>query len=66
MSSNRLAFATLLLVFLVGCPGGNDDNPPKQHIWQDQVNALEKAKGVEQIILDSANRRRQEIDENTR
>lgn len=53
-----------IFVALVSC-GGNEPDVSKTsepHVWQDQVDALEKAKGVENMIMDSAAQQRQAIE----
>jgi hypothetical protein len=59
----------LLLPFLLigGCSSGEDTASPeqssKEHVFSDQTRALEKAKGVEQIIQSGADKQRQAIEE---
>lgn len=48
---------------LISCGGESDvSKTPEPHVWQDQVDALEKAKDVENMILDSAAQQRQAIE----
>jgi len=54
----------LLTSFLlvVGC----SDNKVEKHVWQEQTDTIEKAKGVEQLILDTTQQQKQDIDEQSR
>ncbi|MEJ2347065.1 MAG: hypothetical protein P8076_15175 [Gammaproteobacteria bacterium] len=53
-----------------GCSAGDDQasQPPPvdQTVFKDQMHALDKAKGVEQTLQDSAQRQRRQIDEQAR
>tara|TARA_R110002167_G_scaffold45323_4_gene136123 strand:- start:81 stop:296 length:216 start_codon:yes stop_codon:yes gene_type:complete len=65
---NRLqGLGATLLIFIGGCSGGEDTNvqaPPKQdQLFQVQADALEKAKGVEQMLQDAADKQRLMIEE---
>ena len=42
------------------------ENPGTEHFASDQKRALDKAKGVEQMLQDSADKRAQEIDNQTK
>ena len=61
------------LALVPGCSGGEPDaassarqsRVPDDHVFSDQVRALEKAEGVENMLLQGAERRRQAIDEQT-
>lgn len=59
----------LFMPFLLigGCSGGNDETTPdtssKDHIFEDQIQALEKAKEAEQVLQGGADIRRQAIEE---
>jgi len=62
-------FAAIFIVFL-SCTGcGNDSNPPPEQrvpahpLWQTQVDALQKAQGVEATVLKQAEERRREIEQ---
>ncbi len=54
-----LSIVPILLAF--GCSSGEDD-----HAWQDQVDALEKAKQVEKKVHDTFDQQRQVLEEQTR
>jgi hypothetical protein len=64
----------MVVVWLALVPGCSDGEPdaaqsarqsrvPDDHVFSDQVRALEKAKAVENMLLQGAERRRQAIDE---
>lgn len=64
--------STLILIFLSfflinGCSKEEEKAVPKQtrqdHVWKSQTQALEKAKEVEQVLMDADKKRRQTIDE---
>jgi len=66
-------YRLLLLVplLLIGaCSSGDDQTSPKQssddHIFKEQMRALEKAKGVEQMLKSGADQRRQAMEEQLR
>jgi hypothetical protein len=42
------------------------ENPGTEHFASDQKRALDKAKGVEQMLQDGADKRAQEIEEQTK
>jgi|GEM_PF-5002333 len=59
----RLSISVLLVLFasLAACdsqPRAKDD-----HVWKEQVKAVEKAKGVEKMLQDSAMQQMQQVDE---
>jgi hypothetical protein len=54
-----------LIMLLVACSDGGDatdgtDN--SEHVWSSQVNTIDKAKGVEDILGESNDRQREDID----
>lgn len=61
--SKTLAVITLLVV-VTGCSEGTDSKAPantqakpqQEHIWQQQTQAIERAKAVESVMSDSAKR----------
>jgi PBP1b-binding outer membrane lipoprotein LpoB len=70
-------FNKILLVLLitsslviVACSNEEDqvtsEEPNKEHFASDQKRALDKAKGVEQMLQDGADKRAQQIDEQSR
>jgi len=53
-------------MFVVAC--SDSDKPQKveqDHIWKEQTDMIDKAKGVEQLLNDAASQQRQLIDEKT-
>lgn len=56
---------------LCACSSGDDKSSAQhptsaaEHVFSGQQRALEKAKGVEQTIMDSANKQSQELDKQT-
>jgi hypothetical protein len=57
----------LLIPFLLigGCSNGDDETTQSnnEHVFSDQTQALEKAKGVEQVLQTEADKQRQAIEE---
>jgi uncharacterized protein YcfL len=57
----------LLIPFLLigGCSSGDDETTQsnKEHVFSDQTQAIEKAKGVEQVLQTEADKQRQAIEE---
>jgi hypothetical protein len=64
-----LALGVLLIYWLAGCSPNSDEKAPAvdkqapQHIFKDQVNALDKAKGFEQDMNKAFEQRNMEMDE---
>ena len=56
-----LALLTSFL-FVSAC----SDNKVEEHVWKEQTDTIEKAKDVEQLILDTTNQRMQGADEQSR
>lgn len=65
----------LLLALVAGCAKSDDNDvkgkledvkdkakEPVAHVWSGQVKALDKAKGVEQTLMQSAQQQSREID----
>jgi hypothetical protein len=71
MKSSILVLGVLLNYTLQGCSPGGDEPAPTpgagepQHVWKDQVKALDKAKGLEQDMNKAFEQRNQEIDQQT-
>jgi len=69
MNSAILALGVLLICCLAGCSPNSDEKASAvvkqepQHIFKDQVNALDKAKGLEQDMDKTYERRNMEMDE---
>ena len=50
------------ILFVVGC----SDNKVEKHVWKEKTDTIEKAKEVEQLILDTSQQQRQRMDEQSR
>lgn len=59
-----LALSLLLAAVSAGCAQEQDTSAEQRrdHVWQGQVQALEKAKTAEGTVLDAAARQREQID----
>lgn len=57
----QLVILIVLGLTLVGC---SDDKTDKveQHVWQEQTDMIDKAKDVEGMVLDSANKQREMLE----
>ena len=67
----KFLYISFISCFLIsGCSSEEDkttsEQSNKEHFLKDQVRALEKAKGVEQMLQSGADKRQQEIEEQTR
>jgi len=67
----KYQFLLLVPLFLIGaCSSGDDQTSPKQssddHIFKEQMRALEKAKEVEQMLQSGADQRQQAMEEQSR
>lgn len=67
MSYSKQLFVIPLLVILFGCSDGSDSKTQakqqQDHIWKQQTKAIERAKAVEPMVLDSTKKRLDEIDQ---
>ena len=64
----RLSLLSLsILLYLCACSDNNDSEQQKQkaHVWQEQSDALDKAKAVDGIIQDSAAVQQKHIQDET-
>ena len=61
MNILKLLLPCALLVLVGACSRDTDEEAG--HPWESQVEALEKAKGVEQMMQDAADAKLQTIDE---
>jgi len=55
-----------LMLLLGACNGGGDagdGTENREHVWSEQVNTINKAENVEDILGDASARQRQQIDE---
>jgi major membrane immunogen (membrane-anchored lipoprotein) len=69
MLSRYLAIACVSVVLLTGCSREDDASstiPLNESAFKEHVEALEKAKGVEQMMLNGAESRNQTIEEQSR
>ena len=58
-----MRYSVLMLVLLAGCGGEQAPEDGKRgHVWQEQINTMDKARDVETLLQDSAAAQRQAID----
>lgn len=66
-SKSIALIALAMLLLLGGCSdrpeSDHQDEKRKDHVWKDQVDMLDKAKALEDMTLDSAEKRRQQIED---
>lgn len=57
----RIIAGLFVVISLTACPDKAPENAgdPRNTVWGDQVKALDKARGVEQTVRDSAERNRE-------
>lgn len=58
-------FLILPLLFIGGCSDGDavrSNKADTDHVWKEQTDTIDRAKGVEQMILDSAEQQRRAIE----
>ncbi|GMQ89705.1 MAG: hypothetical protein BMS9Abin10_0035 [Gammaproteobacteria bacterium] len=58
---SRILFGSVLLL-LGACSSGE---PPEDYVWKTQTEALEKARGVEQMLQDAAQEKRRAMERET-
>ncbi len=69
MNGNKIL---LILTFFIvsGCSDSVDkaaNEPSKdEHVWKTQTDTIDKAKGIEQSIMDAANQQKNKINEQSR
>lgn len=59
----------LLMLALAGCSGDENGAGPagqQGHVWQEQTDMIERARGVEDLLGDANSQRRQQLDEQVR
>ncbi len=70
MVRKYLCIFFISIFMIAGCSSEEDkttsEQSNKEHFLKDQVRALEKAKGVEQMLQSGADKRQQQIEEQTR
>lgn len=60
----RILLLVIAVLFLVTACGQDETQKAKgDHVWQEQERALNKAKQVEQLIIDTDQQRRQQMDQ---
>jgi hypothetical protein len=45
-------------LFLSGCSSEDDEGEVKEHVWKDQVEAIDKAREVENVLKDAAGKQK--------
>jgi len=62
-----LAILCAAFMLIASCSSGDNDSGPPQsageHVWKQQTEAMEKAKEMEQIIQNAAEKERRAVDE---
>ena len=70
MVKKYLSILSILFFMISACSNEEDkttaEQSNKEHVLKDQVRALEKAKGVEQMLQSGADKRQQQIEEQSR
>jgi len=63
----KTIFIITIFVLITACSDQQSDNEntQKDHVWQTQTDALEKAKQVEQLLNDAMLKQQQEIERQT-
>ena len=63
----RLVIAIPFCVILSACDNEREEveHASQPHVWQGQVDALDKAKEVDNVLKESADRQRQMVDQQT-
>jgi hypothetical protein len=59
-------YPVLLVALLLYACSGEDEETGKGHVWKDQTDMMEKAKKVEGIVQESAERQRDQIEDQVR
>jgi hypothetical protein len=60
-------YSILLIVLLAGCGGSQEPEVGKRgHVWQEQINNMDKARDIDGLLQDSAAAQREAIDAQVR
>lgn len=71
LSSMNVLFRTILasfLLLLAACSANDDEGyeSTDSHVWKTQTEALDKARNVEQLLKDTTDEKRREMERQTR
>ncbi len=62
----KMRYTILLVVLLTGCGGEQEPQVGERgHVWQEQINTMDKARDVDSLLQDSAAAQREAIDAQT-
>ena len=62
----KTVFISVLLMLLTACSDGGDSprgTASGEHVWSSQVNTIDKARGVEDILGEASNQQREDIEQ---
>ena len=57
----KIFLSILPILFTIGC--SDEQDKVEEHVWKEQTEMLDKAKGVEALLRDSALEQQQRIEE---
>ena len=57
----KLVLIVLPILVVIGC--SDEQNKVEEHVWKDQVDMIDKAKEVEQILNEAASQQQKLIEE---
>lgn len=58
-----MRYSVLLVLLLAACGGGQEPPAEKRgHVWQEQIDTMDKARDVDTLLQDSATAQRQAIE----